>query len=177
MMHDANAGADTDANAILRNVTNADADGDNNTHGDADADADGQPDHVLNPDARGDRGRDPYIPGVGTAAAFHGPYRITIDAVCWGELRVGTPLRHQRIIPGLPFVDGHDRCRSRGRGDRKNHRVRRATPGGVVTTHAGSGSAGHLNGPASTAMFNEPAGVTMVGALRTSPTGSTLGSG
>ncbi|MCO4761033.1 MAG: hypothetical protein KC502_05980, partial [Myxococcales bacterium] len=47
--------------------------------------------------------------------------------------------------------------------DRQNHRIRRIETDGKVTTLAGTGSAGHTDGGASTARFYYPYGVTAVG--------------
>ncbi|MEB3223685.1 MAG: hypothetical protein VKS61_16545 [Candidatus Sericytochromatia bacterium] len=44
-------------------------------------------------------------------------------------------------------------------GDRNNHRIRRVTTAGVVTTLAGAGTAGSEDGAASVARFNTPRGV------------------
>lgn len=45
--------------------------------------------------------------------------------------------------------------------DGNNHRVRKVTPAGVVSTLAGNGTAGFLNGPAANAQFNMPYGITV----------------
>jgi len=46
-------------------------------------------------------------------------------------------------------------------GDRDNHRVRKITPSGIVSTLAGTGVAGLLNGNGSIAKFNTPCGITV----------------
>ena len=43
--------------------------------------------------------------------------------------------------------------------DANNHAIRKVTPNGDVTTIAGTGEAGHTNGPVATATFNAPWGV------------------
>lgn len=72
-----------------------------------------------------------FVNGTGTAAKFNQPYSITIDG------------------SGNFYVS-----------DRINHAIRKITPAGVVSTVAGSGSAGNANGTGAAAMFNEPLGIT-----------------
>jgi DNA-binding beta-propeller fold protein YncE len=72
-----------------------------------------------------------FADGTGMAARFNGPYGITIDAS--GNLYVV---------------------------DYNNHRIRKITPAGVVSTFAGSGTAGSANGTiGNIAQFNCPFGI------------------
>lgn len=71
-----------------------------------------------------------YADGTGTAAQFAEPMCFTVDSV------------------GNVYV-----C------DRYNHRIRKITPAGVVTTVAGSGVAGFADGTGTAAQFNEPTGL------------------
>jgi sugar lactone lactonase YvrE len=122
--------------------------------------------------------------GTGTAASFSGPTGIAIDAT--GTLYVTEYDGHRvrRITPAgvvttlagsgtAGFADAtgtaarfntpHDVAVD-GTGnafvaDRENHRIRRITPAGVVTTYAGTGTPGGADGTATTATFNGPNGV------------------
>jgi hypothetical protein len=73
-----------------------------------------------------------FVDGTGTGAAFNHPFGIAFDA------------------SGNLFV-----------GDSHNFAIRKITPGGVVSTFAGSGSAGSVNGTGTAASFNRPAGITV----------------
>jgi sugar lactone lactonase YvrE len=71
-----------------------------------------------------------YLDGVGTAARFYDPYGLAVDAA------------------GNVFVS-----------ERFNHRIRKITPAGVVTTVAGSGEIGEVDATGVAASFNHPQGL------------------
>jgi sugar lactone lactonase YvrE len=78
-----------------------------------------------------------FVDGVGEAARFSTPSGLAIDA------------------SGTLFV-----------ADTGNNAIRRVTPDGRVSTHAGDGVAGDRDGPAHYARFNGPIGVAVDGAGR-----------
>lgn len=127
------------------------------------------------------------VDGNGMAASFAGPAGIVLDES--GNLYVSEYYSHvfRKITPGLDvsklagtanlpgFADGTGTAAlfsglysiamdDQGNiyaADSRNNRIRKLTLGGVVTTLAGSGASGALDGPANTASFNSPGGVTV----------------
>eukprot|EP00976_Prorocentrum_cordatum_P106651 1194495-Prorocentrum_minimum.AAC.4 len=126
--------------------------------------------------------------GAGTAAQFRNPSGVAVD---WeGNVYVADFNNHRirRISPqglvstlagtGIPgyrdgkgnaaqfhrpwgvAVDGDDNVIV---ADMSNHRIRKISPQGVVSTLAGTGERGHRNGDDSAAQFNSPAGVAVDG--------------
>lgn len=77
-------------------------------------------------------GQQGLIDGAGTAASFSNPAAVAIDAV--GNLYVA---------------------------DQSNNAIRKISPTGYVTTIAGNGAAGFVNGNGAEARFNSPKGVTI----------------
>jgi hypothetical protein len=71
-----------------------------------------------------------WLDGAGTVASFNNPGGVTVDAL--GNIYIG---------------------------DQSNNLIRKITPGGVVSTFAGTGSLGANNGNVSVATFNSPAGL------------------
>ncbi len=76
-----------------------------------------------------------YTDDIGTAAQFHSPTEVAVDK------------------SGNVYV-----------ADNGNHRIRKITAAGVVTTLAGSGVAGFAEGTGIAAQFNQPFGITVDGA-------------
>ncbi|HTZ20910.1 MAG TPA: protease pro-enzyme activation domain-containing protein, partial [Opitutaceae bacterium] len=130
----------------------------------------------------GDRGT---VDGTGSAARFYDPQNIAVDAA--GNLYVpdGTGHTVRKVTPagmvttlaGSPGVSGStDGVGSAARfnyptgiivdstgniyvADTNNNKIRKITPSGTVTTLAGTGTAGHSDGPGTSATLNHPAGV------------------
>jgi sugar lactone lactonase YvrE len=72
--------------------------------------------------------------GSGTAASFFAPRGVAVDSI------------------GTVYV-----------ADAFNHKIRKVTPAGVVSTLAGSGAAGSADGSGTAASFNEPSGIAVDG--------------
>jgi uncharacterized repeat protein (TIGR02543 family) len=124
--------------------------------------------------------------GTGTDASFDSPHGVTVDSA--GHVYVADTFNHliRRITPGgevttlagsgasgdadgtgtsAPFdspvgvtVDSAGNVYV---ADYNNHLIRKITPGGEVTTLAGSGEAGSADGTGTDASFNGPHGVTV----------------
>lgn len=71
-----------------------------------------------------------YVDGAGTTAEFNIPEGVVLDA--GGNVYVA---------------------------DSQNNVIRRITPAGVVSTYAGNGTKGYVDGPAATAEFSDPTGL------------------
>lgn len=128
-----------------------------------------------------------FVDGIGTVARFNSPWSIAVDSNF--NLYVGDNVndRIRKIIPssagwtvstlaggaGYGFLDGTgnaakfsnpagvavDSCNNVYVADNWSHRIRKITPGGIVTTLAGSGSAVFADGIGAGASFNTPRGM------------------
>ena len=127
-----------------------------------------------------------FVDGTGTAAQFRYPYAVTLDGS--GNLYVadasnyrvrkvtldgavttfvgstsgsanGTGAAAQFNYPRAAAIDGSGNLYI---SDINNHRIRKVSPDGVVTTLAGS-TAGFANGTGTAARFNYPRGIAMDG--------------
>lgn len=129
-------------------------------------------------------GSEGYADGSGGAAAFHTPSGLAIDAA--GNLLVADTgnnrirkISKEGLVTTLAgsgsagFADGPaaqaqfngpvgvatDKAGNVYVADTYNDRIRRIAPDGTVSTLAGSGVPGHLDGPAAQAMFDTPTGI------------------
>ena len=125
-----------------------------------------------------------YADGSGVAAVFKGPVGVASDST--GNLYVADPDNHRirkisaaGVVTTLAgsgvasYADGTGNAAAfnvptgvavDGTGnvyvaDQSNNRIRKISPAGVVTTLAGSGTAGFANGNGTAAVFKQPQGV------------------
>ena len=133
-------------------------------------------------------GRSGSTDGTGTIASFYYPTGVTVDGTGTiyvadrynNTIRKITPTGEVTTLAGsgnLGSTDGTGTAASfdtptgvavDGKGnvyvaDRYNHKIRKITPTGEVTTLAGSGSSGSTDGTGTAASFNYPYGVTVDG--------------
>jgi streptogramin lyase len=124
--------------------------------------------------------------GTGTAASFHNPSGVALDAA--GNVYVADETNNviRKIAPGgitTTFAGSGTGGNVNGTGtaasfknplgvavdaagniyvaDASNNLIRKITPAGIVTTFAGSGTAGSANGTGTFAQFNNPHGITV----------------
>jgi hypothetical protein len=129
-----------------------------------------------------------FADGTGAAAKFNKPFGVAVDGA--GTVYVADQVNHRirKVTPAgvvttlagsgaQNFADGTGTAAQfsnpagvavDGAGtvyvaDGSNNRIRKITPAGVVTTLAGSGTAGSANGTGTAAQFNYPAGVALDG--------------
>ncbi|HEY4287235.1 MAG TPA: IPT/TIG domain-containing protein [Puia sp.] len=126
-----------------------------------------------------------YADGPGNAAMFKSPFKVAIDndnniIVADRDnfkIRKVTPDGVVSTIAGSTggFADGSGSSAKFAQpldvavdaigniyvADNTNHRIRKVTPSGTVSTLAGSGTAGYADGTGTAAMFKNPSGLTL----------------
>lgn len=126
------------------------------------------------------------VDGSGTSARFNNPFALKVDAS--GNIYVSDSDNHniRKITPSgdvITFAGSSFNGSADGTGtsasfrnpqgidinssgdificDTGNHKIRKITPAGVVTTFAGSGVATSIDGTGTAATFDSPAGITI----------------
>ncbi|MFY8034867.1 MAG: FG-GAP-like repeat-containing protein, partial [Flexibacteraceae bacterium] len=126
-----------------------------------------------------------YLDATGTAARFYNPNGICIDAngnfyitdLFNHSIRKITPAGVVTTVAGTVSADGYadgtgadvrlnnpagvvaDANGNLYVADQLNHCIRKITPSGIVSTYAGTNTAGYVDGSAANARFNGPTGV------------------
>jgi len=126
-----------------------------------------------------------FVDGAGTSARFNNPAGVAVDSsgnvyvADYGNhlIRKITPQGFVSTLAGTAHKPGRTRGEStsaqfnnphgvatdsRGNvyvADYRNHMIRKITPEGFVSNFAGTGTAGHVDGPGTRAQFNKPRGV------------------
>ena len=126
-----------------------------------------------------------YVDGTGTQASFYEPFGVSVDSYS-GNIFVGDTNHHylRKLTPGgvvttmggsgvgawvdgtgtqasfwYPYGTASDASGNVYVADNTNHRIRKVTPGAVVTTFAGSGIGTWDDGTGSAASFYYPKGL------------------
>ncbi len=127
-----------------------------------------------------------FMDGAGNVAQFNGPHGVVVDGSEFVYVADGVNDRIRKITPGgvvstlagtgtRGFMDGAGNVAqfNNPRGvavdssgnvyvaDRGNSRIRKITPGGVVSTFAGTGTAGFMDGAGNVAQFHYPIGIAL----------------
>ena len=135
----------------------------------------------------GTAGSEGSLNATGTAARFASPYGIAVDGVGNVYVVESGPNTVRKITPAgvvttvagaanqiglvdgtgsaarfsVPFDIAVDTAGNLYICDHGNHAIRKVTPAGVVTTLAGSGSPGKVDGTGTAALFKFPAGISV----------------
>jgi|GEM_PF-3678550 len=99
---------------------------------------------LAGPNTEATAGKEGHVDGWGSTARFKGPYGITFDKGTYGT---------DEIIPGRPVTNYLYVA------DSDNHRIRKITLDGNVSTVSGNGGKGHVAGTKHSAQFEYPFGI------------------
>jgi hypothetical protein len=94
---------------------------------------------------------------TGVVSTFAGA-SSTASSSYWGEFSDGTGTSARFYKPGQIAIDANDNIYV---ADQGNHRIRKITPAGVVTTLAGQSTSGIIDGQGNSARFDNPYALTV----------------